>query len=277
MSKIEIIHDLDRFKKDLDKVTKDKWPKILSKATTETAFYIRNKLRSELPQYIDKPTPYTTNSIFVRKGNKDNPEASVEWRKPAGSTSGGKYLVPQVEGGNRSAKKFERALEWKGAKSAGDKAVPTKEAPKDIYGNVPGSYIKRMLSLLRIGGAELRARREKAALSAAKPKIARAKRGKSFAATMRDQQQGSAKPKAQTSSYAKPEEFFALPKKQGKLSAGVYEVKNSAFGRAIRLVFLFTGSVTYKKSFPFYDIGNKASNDKFPQKLSEAVDEALKL
>jgi hypothetical protein len=270
---------LKAIKEQLKGIEKKKWGKILSYATTETAFYVRNKLKKEMPTYIDRPSPYTLNSIFVDKGTGKDPEAVVQWRKPSGGTSGGRYLLPQVDGGGRETKRFENALVFRGGKARNDKAVPTDAAPKDAFGNVPGSYIKRMLSLLRVGTKALREKRERAEdrqsriqQGLVKERKKKDPRGPSFARAMKDQRKPAAPPIAQVkSSYGSHEEFIVLPKRVGKKPPGVYEVKNMALGRAMKLVFAFVTTVTYKKKFPFYDIGTKASAEKFQEKLSEAI------
>lgn len=270
---------LKAIRNELKGIEQKKWGKILSSATAETAFYVRNKLRKEMPNYIDRPNPYTINSIFVDKGTGKSPESTVQWRKPSGGTSGGRYLLPQVDGGGRETKRFENALVFRGGKSRNDKAVPTSAAPKDAYGNVPGSYIKRMLSLLRVGTKALREKREKAdarAMSGAKSSRKKDPRGPSFMRMMRDQRKPAAPPVAQVKhSYGGSEEFIVLPKRVGRKPPGVYEVKNMALGRALRLVFAFVSTVTYKSKFPFYDIGRKASDEKFQEKLQEAIQKEM--
>ncbi len=143
---IKINHNLDLLQKELSAITKDKWPKILAMASTETAFYVRNKLQSEMPKYIDRPKPFTLNSIFVVKGKSSNIEAVVQWRQPNGGTSGGRYLLPTVEGGTRGIKPFEARLQAQGYMPSGMVAVPTSELKRDSYGNVPSGTLKRVLN-----------------------------------------------------------------------------------------------------------------------------------
>lgn len=271
---------LQAIKDQLKGVEKKKWGKILSSAASETAFYVRNKLRKEMPNYIDRPNPYTVNSIYVDKGKGQDPEATIQWRKPSSGTGGGRYLLPQVGGGGRETKRFENALSFRSGKKKSDRAVPTDAAPKDAYGNVPGSYIRRMLSLIRIGTKAIREKREVAEARAlarlnAPARKKKEPRGKSFARTMREQSRPAPPVEQVKKAYGKEEEFIVLPNRVGRKPAGVYEVKNMALGRALRLVFAFVSGVTYKKRFPFYDIGIKASNEKFQEKLSEAITKSM--
>lgn len=225
-------------------IRKERWGAILTSAATETAFYVRNKLRSEMPRVIDRPRPYTINSIYVDKGRRgETVEATVKWRDSIGQNSGGRYLRPLVDGGDRNQKGFEKLLIARRLMSPGNKAVPTKEAPQDSYGNVPGSYLTRMLSFLRVLRDPLQNRRY--------ANGARGGVGKKVA--------------------AKTLQFFTVPVRTGNLRPGIYERKNFFGTTGIRKVFSFVPSVHYKKQFPFYDIGRQASLSKFPEKLQESI------
>lgn len=242
MIKIQVDHDLDEMQARLSKVEKEKWPRILSYATTETGFYARNKVIKEMPKHIDKPKPFTRNSLFVKKGNTRDPEATVMWRP--GSLSGnsaGRYLMPQVKGGNRQEKRWEKLLQAKGVMPQGYYAVPTKDAPTDAYGNVPGSYIVRILSFVR---------------------------------AFRDRLQN--RNLDQKKAARKKLQFFAIPpgRSSGGMSPGIYE-RISLFGGAIRQVFFFSRRAAYNPKFPFYDIANKAAADKFNEKLDEGIKKAI--
>lgn len=236
--KIDIEFDPGQIERKLSGVARDKWPKILSEAATETAFYVRNKVRSEMPRYIDKPKPFTLNSIFVRKGTQAKPEASVEWRRPSGGVSGGRYLRPTVFGGGRSQKGLERLLEANGAMPKGLRAVPTDDAPKDAFGNVLPAFIRKV-----------------AAAIVANP-------------TGRNVYQ-------KTKGLSKVQSFFAVPQKQGNLSPGIYETRATGFGNAIRRVFSFVSNVNYKRQFPFYEIGQAAACERFEAKLDEAINRSI--
>jgi hypothetical protein len=240
MIKLDIKTDnLKEIQSQLEGIDKRHWPKILSGATTETAFYVRNKLRKEMPSHIDRPKPYTLNSIFVDKGRprEKDVEATVLWKNSMGN-SGGKYLKPLVEGGDRHAKGFEKLMIAKGFMKAGMKAVPSDDAPKDAFGNVPGSFIVKVLSWLRV---------------------------------LRDPLQNRAIGDKAKKITAKTMEFFVVTDQKGALSPGIYQRKRFASFSAVRRIFAFVRTTSYKKSFPFYDIGRKAAAEKFPEKLDEAL------
>lgn len=237
--KISSEFDPKKIQEALSKVEKKRWPKILSYASTETAFYVRNKLRSEMPKYIDKPKPFTLNSIFVKKGSTKDQDATVQWRKPSGGTSGGRYLKPLVEGGGRQAKGFERKLMALGVMDSNAYAIPTKDNTLDQYGNVPGGVIRRVLSSLTLNptGRTTSFKREK----------------------------GNRKGQA----------YFAVRTKNAGLSPGIYERRASGFGNLIRKLWGFVTGVNYRKTFPFYDIGQKAARDKIVEKVKEGIEKGL--
>lgn len=121
-------------------------------AITRTAVKVKEAERAELVRAIDRPTPWTLNSIYLRKATPAKLEARV-WLKDdlAGSgTPATKYLLPQVEGGARSTKRFERALQAAGALPNGWQVVPGSGALRDAYGNPSRGQIIQILSQLRI-------------------------------------------------------------------------------------------------------------------------------
>jgi hypothetical protein len=234
MIKLDI--NLDGHKAILDRlsaVEEKNWQRILADASTETAFYVRNKVRKQMPEYLDRPKPFTVNSIYVEKGKSRDAEASVLWRKPAGGNSGGRYLIPTVEGGDRRVKGFERSLQSAGLMPPGDVAVPTKDAPKDAYGNVPSSFILKVIAALKFNPSGSKYKNDKRA-------------------------------------------FFVVVKRQGRgLTPGIYERRYAALGGSIRRIFGFFSRAVYKQTFPFYDLGRKAAEEKFPEKLEQAIQKQI--
>lgn len=137
-------------KSTIDKLTAvsvAQWPLILSNAANETAYYVLNKIRQQMPSFIDRPTPYTLNSMFVDKATPAKLEASVQWKDR--QRSAGQYLKPEVFGGDRKLKGFETALISARLMPQGYHAVPSKDAPLDAYGNVQRGLYNRILSALR--------------------------------------------------------------------------------------------------------------------------------
>src|SRR5690606_2908854 len=88
-------------------------------------------------------------AALYRKATKAKPVAEVFIRDEAPKgTPPAKYLLPQVEGGTRRPKAFERRLQASGALPAGMFAVAGKGAKLDRHGNVPGRVITAVLSAM---------------------------------------------------------------------------------------------------------------------------------
>lgn len=126
----------------------------IATALTRTAMQVREQVRAKMSSVFDRPTPYTLNSLFVRTATADKLQASVWVKDDSATTKGGtaatKYLLPQIDGGQRRAKRFERALQMAGALPQGWCVVPGPGAKLDSYGNVSNGQIIQILSQLRI-------------------------------------------------------------------------------------------------------------------------------
>lgn len=99
----------------------------------------RDAIKQEMPRVFDRPTPFTLNSLKVTPTRNHNMQASIWFKEPDRMSE--HYLVPQVEGGKRNLKGFERAL--------GNKEfVPAIGAKRNQYGNVSPGQIRQLLSVL---------------------------------------------------------------------------------------------------------------------------------
>jgi hypothetical protein len=105
---------------------------------------IHRELKATISRVFQDPAPYTKNSLKVTKTRNHNMQASVWFKEP--DRMGDHYLLPQVEGGERKEKGFERALSH-------TKFIPSDHLPLDRYGNVAPGLIRQILSVL--GRAEL--------------------------------------------------------------------------------------------------------------------------
>ena len=123
----------------------------LNDAVYETAM----KTRQIMPQYIDRPTPYTQRQVDYEKAKYETVRAAgpivasvyipYEWGNKSGRPAA-KYLQYQVYGGGRGEKGFEFALMRAGVMFPGEYAVPASGAKLDTYGNMPTSFIRLLLS-----------------------------------------------------------------------------------------------------------------------------------
>lgn len=255
-------------------VESEKWPGIIQKAANETGYYAVNKIKKEMPSFIDRPRPFTVNSFYLNPaGNRrGSTEAVLQWRDNAEKgTSAGKYLKPIVEGGNRNQKRFEAALTRAGYLPSGWVAVPTSDAPLDVNGNVPGPYITQILSYIRANPDALSNRRI-AQLS--RQSVSKLVKGYAKALTNLEKLE-----KREAKKKAKAARFVVLI--QGRngwtLPSGIYQRTTAASknGTSFRRVFTFVSKATYRKTFPFYDLAEQAVRSKFADKLNEAITNSL--
>ena len=110
-------------------------------ALTRTAIAVKDKEVAIMRQVFDRPTPYALNGLRVKPATKQDPNALVDF-KDFGSVPAGRYLIPEVEGGNRRQKSFERKI--------GSYVVPGKALPLDQYGNVKPATFVKILSQLKL-------------------------------------------------------------------------------------------------------------------------------
>jgi len=146
---VNVEDDFDKLSKGLTRLEREQLPYAAARALTDTAKLAQGGYRQRLPSIFDRPTPYTMNSSRVQPARKDNLEASVELRDfAAKGTPAAKYLGPEIEGGARNVKRFERALALAGIRSPSGFAVPGRGASLDQYGNMSRGQIVQILSQL---------------------------------------------------------------------------------------------------------------------------------
>lgn len=220
----------------------------MATALTRTAVQVRDEIRQNMPQVLDRPTPWTLNSLFARGATPARLDAEVNFKDDRASTNGGTpatyYLLPNVEGGPRRAKRLEVALRAVGALPSGYFAVPAAGATLDAYGNVTRGQIVQILSQLRI------------------QLVAGSNRNMSF--------DGRSQIVAQRRAGGR---FFVVKPGDGKQAPGVYQ--REMFGRNVTPVFVFVRSVQYRKRYDFYALARRLSQSILPQQVERSVEESL--
>lgn len=116
----------------------------LETAIDKTAYDVRDGIKAEMPRVFDRPTSFTLNSLKVTRTRNHNMLASVWFKEPDRMED--HYLVPQVEGGERKLKGFERALYR-------NKFVPGAGVKLNKFGNISPGLLRQILGVL--GRAEL--------------------------------------------------------------------------------------------------------------------------
>lgn len=223
----------------------------LAKAMTLAAYDARDYLKNVTPRYVDKPTKWTTNSMFVEKAKPGDLSARFGFKDTAvKGTAAAKYLQPMVGGGRRSEKRSEAAMQAKGVLRAGEYIVPAESRPGggvyplklNQYGNVPGPTMVRILS--RIGGL----REQGATQNVSGSRRSQRKRNQS-------------------------DFFVGTP---GGLPRGIYARvgARSARGgppRGFHTIFHITRQPRYEPQFPVQDILAKKFGEKFPSIFERLV------
>lgn len=148
---IELTIDSHQFKAWLSAFERKQVPFATSIALNNTAFACQKQVKAEMGRVFDAPTPFTINSIYVKKSKKTNLVAKVYVRDSASKgTPPSKYLKAEVEGGKRHFKRSEKALQMRGMTKSSDYLMPGNYASRDQYGNMRRGEITKILS--GIGG-----------------------------------------------------------------------------------------------------------------------------
>lgn len=215
-------------------------PFIMALALTETAKDVQEVVKNEMRRDIDRPSPFTLNSLYSTRATKQKLEASVEWRSFAGKgTPGGKYLRPIAESGGRALKRSEVALKRTGVLPSGYYLTPGGDATLDQYGNVRANLYVQVLSYLKSFGES------------------------GFLANRTE--------KSQAKGKRRLSQFFAVQPGHGRLAPGIYQRMASR----LKLIFAFVKAPHYRVTFPFQKITERAATERMPIRFEEAVVKAL--
>jgi hypothetical protein len=163
---------------------------------------------------------------MYRKATKAQPYAEIYIRDEAfKGTPPAKYLLTEVEGGQRRRKGFERLLQSRGLLSPTQFAVMGRGAQANQFGNVPAGQVTKILS-------QLGAQRDRYQNQTDVSKQRRRRR--------KDNRDG---------------EYFVITRRRGALRPGIYE--RIGRGSGVRSIFIFTNTAGYS---PRYDIFGMAED-----------------
>lgn len=139
----------------MQQLQKKHLPRATLDAVNTTGRYMYGALRAEMNEVFDRPTRWALTAVQINQARLERPVLYI-WinEDPNKGTPGSKFLKAQLEGGERRHKRFERALIMRGLMPASMFAVPTKVAPVDAHGNVPASFVVRILSDLQAFGEQ---------------------------------------------------------------------------------------------------------------------------
>ncbi len=213
-----------------------------AQALTKVAKFSQMDIRVAAAREFASPTPYTINSTYVRPATPSKPEASVGW-KDSGRRE--HYLAAQVHGGHRIDKRFEFHLRRAGALSNDEFVVPAKGYPLDGFGSIPRKVYAAIL-------ADLQAHPDERTRSTAESRAKRTRRRK----------------------IGKRAIYFLAPR-GGKLPRGIYERTWTAFGSAIRGVFMIVSRPSYRARLPMQQIVQQNISEHLEAQLHIALSAAV--
>jgi hypothetical protein len=145
--KFSITTDAARLGRRIQQIERDQMPFALALTLTRTAQHAQAAEIHEMRDVFDRPTPYTLGSTRVRPARKNRLKASVEFKDfSVKATPPSSFLMPQVRGGARDLKRYERALFHAGILPPGMYAVPGAAARIDAWGNMERGQIIQILS-----------------------------------------------------------------------------------------------------------------------------------
>ena len=221
-------------------------------ALTKTAKQVEREEYSEIKRVFYRPTKYTLSGLYVKPATKANLTAKIGIKNDVfKGTPAEQFLKPNIEGGTRRQKRFERAFVAKGIMPQGYYAMPADGAPLDDFGNVPSKFIVQLLSYLGAFGQQ------------------------GYSANMTDL--GRAKlEKAQAKKIGGAGVSYFVINTKSKLHMGIYKRVRFASGTAIQPVFIFVNNANYKRIYNFIAKAEQVTKQFFPLYLKESVQQSLK-
>ena len=214
-------------------------PKAQYQAVQRTGMYVYGALRKEMEDVFDRPTRYALGGLAFKKPSTERPLMWI-WLNdtPNKGIPASSFLAAEIEGGARRQKRMELALQAKGLMPKGWFAVPGKQAPLDAHGNVPGSFIVRMLSDLQAFGEQ------------------------GYRLNRRGARRG-----------RKKTNYFFVPLKGSHLKPGVYwHMPNRMLG----CVFAFVSKASYQKRYDFYGVARRVYDRTATKAMTEALDKLIR-
>lgn len=252
---------------------------VIATALTRTAVQVRSKVLKDMDAMLDTPTPYTKRQLKYVAATAAKPVAAVGFGVVGisdergniiryqdlgpGERPAGRYLQPQIEGGKRSNKAFELALQHVGAMPKGWVAVPGERAKINAYGNQSVGELKQILSWFDA------ATRNNGSYQ-------------NMGAKGREKRLKGTKKKAGFEYFhVAPGGMRSFTRTNGKtglhkMQPGIYRRTTYALGSHIEPVVIFVKAANYKKRFDFYAIAESERDRLLPIEMEQAIDESAK-
>jgi hypothetical protein len=252
------IHGLEEVKKTLIDRAEVKFPIAMSKALNMTKDDMRDAIQREMMAKFDRPTPWTLGGFYRVSAKKDELYASVGLKSKGIGVAANKgtpateYLWPEVYGGGRNMKRFEKALRYAGVLPEGMYCIPPSRNREnfDQYGNLKSGLIIQLISYFKGfregSGYRMNTTAEKKAKMAKGTKKIRGL------------------------------EYFVVKTRKGHLHPGIYSKTAFSFGSAIKPIVLFQRAPGYARRLDFFGVGNKVGQEMLERHLAVELGEAVK-
>jgi len=225
--------DLTGFDRYLNDVERNRMPSVIRNALNDTVKSGRLEVQKEMDRVFDRPTPYAKRGVIYDAATKETLRAAVvvTGDRTKGALPATAFLGPQIEGGHRSHKAFERQLIQRGLMKPNEVAVPSREISLDRYGNMTQGFINRFMADLQIDY-----------------RGAGATRVRSDASVKRNKNYRSAR--------------FFVPKRGSSLFPGVWQRDPST--KDIKPVVLFLRRESYRIRLKLRDVVERHANAEMP-------------
>jgi hypothetical protein len=230
----------DAMAADLKKQYREVMPQASIVALNKTSNIARDAIKIDMKRIFKSPTPYALNASRAMFANKATMSSAVLLKDVGTGTPAERYLGPEIEGGTRELKPFEKALQARGILPAGMFVVPGKAAIIDRFGNQSSAQIVEVLaavSAYKSGG--------KVAKAVTRRALARRSRG--------------------TAKYLV---HLGAKSGDGSGSPGIYKVVSSGH---VAAVMVFVRTPHYRARFQFYPLAKAHGEAALPAALDEAL------
>lgn len=270
MITISIKHDLSNITRYLNDIQRKQVPYATARALTKTVQGAKAEAERRIAQRLDRPTRYATNAMYIKPATKTKLEAMVYVKdsgmtQKSGMKSQADVLGHLFDGGKRKHKNFEGALLHRGYMSRGEIAVPGAACPLDGYGNIPASFIVKLLAYFQLFGES----GYKANMTA-----------KGRAQMERSAAKGAARAGVQYFISRGPGHWFGRGTwKSGrsqKLPRGIWQRQTWSAGSSIKPVIMFVNEGAYKRYFDLPAIASSAISAHFSTEFEAAFAEAMR-
>ena len=263
MAEIKFELDTSELQARLDDQVQRQIPYATSRALNAIADKTQVAIVGKMSEVFDSPTRYTLNALYVQRSTKQNLEAQVKYKDATSKgTPAAKYLSPEVTGGGRSVKRFERALssnigrvhELMQRIGVTNYFVPGAGAQLDGYGNMVRGQFAKILS--QLGGQNDRYANE--------------------TARSRDRREGKAVGPNKVRARAQPRYFVAGLYRARHLAPGIWIRVPFAGGWAIKPVLLEAKAAPqYAPRLPFYETAETVFDAIAADEMQVALADAL--